>query len=204
MTKAQMDLPLLAPPEWFPSLRIAQLFSVIYLAWISAEVVNQIIGRRIGGLRRGQDRGSFWAIGGMVAAVILICYGLRGAGVGVVVGAVQFVGMAFMIIGIAFRQWAVAVLGRHFTVAVMTDAAQRLVEEGPYRWVRHPSYTGSILTLIGLPLALGSWLALIPVLVLVLAAYLYRANVEEQALTTRFGAAYTEFARTHPRFFPGF
>ena len=198
-----MDLPLIAALEWFPSLRIAQLFSVISLAWIAAEVVNQIVGRRMGGLRRGQDRGSFWVIGGMVVAVVMISYGLRATDVGVGIGTVQFVGMALMTVGIAFRQWSVAVLGRHFSVAVVTEAEQHLVTEGPYRWLRHPSYTGGILTLAGLPLALGSWLALLPVLVLALAAYLYRANVEEQALTARFGQAYTEFARNRPRFFPG-
>jgi protein-S-isoprenylcysteine O-methyltransferase Ste14 len=66
-------------------------------------------------------------------------------------------GLVLMGAGIAFRQWAVAVLGRFFTVDVRVHPGQTVVEQGPYRWLRHPSYTGLIATFLGLGLALDNW-----------------------------------------------
>ena len=70
-------------------------------------------------------------------------------------------GIALMAGGIAVRQWAVLTLGRWFTVVVRVTQDQAVIDRGPYRWVRHPSYTGLLLTLIGLGIALGSWLSLL-------------------------------------------
>jgi protein-S-isoprenylcysteine O-methyltransferase Ste14 len=62
-----------------------------------------------------------------------------------------------MAVGIAIRQWAVMVLGRYFTTNVRVHPGQTVVEEGPYRWVRHPSYTGMLITFVGIGLALWNW-----------------------------------------------
>jgi protein-S-isoprenylcysteine O-methyltransferase Ste14 len=196
-------LPLLAPPDWFPSLGTAQLFSVIVMAWIAAEIVNLFVGLRVGGLRQESDRGSLWLVGAAVLAIIALSAGMRAAGMGVVVGWPQFIGLALMTVGLGLRQWAIGTLGRHFSVAVITKTDQRLVTEGPYQWARHPAYTGALLTLFGFPLALGCWAALPLALAIGLAAYLYRARVEERALEQRFGDEYREFAHSRPRFFPG-
>jgi protein-S-isoprenylcysteine O-methyltransferase Ste14 len=64
-------------------------------------------------------------------------------------------GLVLMWAGIALRQWAVTVLGRFFTVDVRVQPDQTVVEAGPYRYVRHPSYSGMIITFLGL--ALGNW-----------------------------------------------
>ena len=66
------------------------------------------------------------------------------------------VGLVLMWSGIVVRQWAIALLGRFFTVDVRVQSGQTVVDGGPYRWVRHPSYSGMILTLVGIGLALGN------------------------------------------------
>ena len=113
------------------------------------------------------------------------------------------VGMVLMCAGIAIRQWAVAVLGDLFTVDVRVHAGQSVVERGPYRWVRHPSYTGLILTFVGIGLALGNWAALLLLAVLPTAGLVVRIRFEERALLDGLGEPYRRFAATRPHLFPG-
>ena len=96
-------------------------------------------------------------------------------------------GLALVWAGMALRLWAVLVLGRFFRITVLVQDEHRLVDTGPYRLVRHPAYTGSLLTMLGLGLAMGNWLSLAAMVLVPLAAYAYRIRVEEQALRSRFG-----------------
>ena len=113
------------------------------------------------------------------------------------------VGCVLMAAGIAFRIWAVVVLGRFFTVEVQVHSGQTVVESGPYRILRHPSYTGLLTTCLGIGLALDNWLALIIVIVLPTAATVVRIRVEEQALLAGIGEPYRAFAATRKRLVPG-
>jgi protein-S-isoprenylcysteine O-methyltransferase Ste14 len=112
-------------------------------------------------------------------------------------------GLVLMGAGIAFRQWAVAVLGRFFTVDVRVHEGQTVVERGPYRWLRHPSYTGLIVTFLGLGLALENWAALAVLAVLPTAGLVYCIHFEERALLEGLGEPYRRFAAGRPRLFPG-
>lgn len=112
-------------------------------------------------------------------------------------------GLVLMCAGIAIRQWAVALLGRYFTVDVRVHPGQTVVERGPYRWVRHPSYTGLIVTIVGIGLALGNWAALAVLAVVPAAGLVGRIRVEERALIAGLGEPYRRFAASRPRLFPG-
>jgi protein-S-isoprenylcysteine O-methyltransferase Ste14 len=112
-------------------------------------------------------------------------------------------GLVLMCAGIAIRQWAVALLGRYFTVDVRVHPGQTVVERGPYRWVRHPSYTGLIVTFVGIGLALGNWAALAVVAVLPAVGLVVRIRVEERALIAGLGEPYRRFAAGRARLFPG-
>src|SRR5205807_1465344 len=74
--------------------------------------------------------------------------------------ALFYFGLALMVTGVVIRQYAIAVLGRYHTMDVTTRQDQPLVEAGPYRWVRHPSYSGAFLTVIGILLCSTNWLSL--------------------------------------------
>jgi protein-S-isoprenylcysteine O-methyltransferase Ste14 len=113
------------------------------------------------------------------------------------------VGMVLMCAGIVIRQWAVALLGELFTVDVRVHEGQRVIERGPYRWVRHPSYTGLIMTFLGIGLALGNWAALIVLAVLPTAGLVVRIRFEERALLDGLGEPYRRFAASRSHLFPG-
>jgi protein-S-isoprenylcysteine O-methyltransferase len=111
---------------------------------------------------------------------------------------VFFVGIILMLAGLAFRFYAMRVLGRFFTYDVAVQAGQTIVEAGPYRHIRHPSYTGALITLVGLGLALGNWAALLTILACMGIAYAYRITVEEAALVAALGEPYKQYmCRTH-------
>jgi protein-S-isoprenylcysteine O-methyltransferase Ste14 len=112
-------------------------------------------------------------------------------------------GLVVMCVGIALRQWAVALLGPYFTVDVRVHRGQTVVERGPYRWVRHPSYAGLILTFIGLGLAFGNWAALAVPAVVPTVGLVVRIKTEERALLEGLGEPYRRFAASRPRLFPG-
>ena len=93
-------------------------------------------------------------------------------------------------------------LARQFTVDVSVRPDHELVRRGPYRLVRHPSYTGALLTFLGFALALGSWASLAAVMVPVVLAFLRRIRIEERVLAEAFPEAYPAYARTTWRLVP--
>lgn len=142
------------------------------------------------------------ALGG-VALGILLTRRVPGADVGAGRWPLFVAGLVVMCAGIAIRQWAVSTLGRFFTIDVRVQSGQTVVEDGPYHWVRHPSYTGLILTFVGFGLALGNWAALVALTVVPTAGLVYRVRIEEQALLDGLGEPYRRFAEGRPRLFPG-
>jgi protein-S-isoprenylcysteine O-methyltransferase Ste14 len=104
--------------------------------------------------------------------------------------------------GVALRQWAARTLGRFFTQSVMIREGHRLITSGPYRWVRHPGYTGLLVSLVGLAFTLGNWLGVVLVVVGFFAAHIPRITVEERVLEVGLGDAYREYERTRKRLIP--
>ena len=94
-------------------------------------------------------------------------------------------------------------MGGFFTVDVRVHPGQTVVERGPYRWVRHPSYSGLLIFFVSLGLALSDWLSVIVLAVLPTAGLLVRIRSEERALLAALGDDYRRYAATHRRLFPG-
>jgi protein-S-isoprenylcysteine O-methyltransferase Ste14 len=111
-------------------------------------------------------------------------------------------GVGCVLAGTALRRYAVATLGRYFTVDVATEASQPVIDVGPYRLIRNPAYTGLLLSLAGFALALGNWAGLTAMLVLPSAAFAYRIAVEEAALLSTLGDPYARYMRRTWRLIP--
>ncbi len=97
--------------------------------------------------------------------------------------------------GMALRLWAVQTLGRLFRTSVFMQDDHALVTRGPYRRLRNPSYTGSLITMAGIGLAMGNWLSLAAATGFFLVGFGWRIRVEERALRQHFGQAYTDYMR---------
>ncbi len=119
-------------------------------------------------------------------------------------GAVTFgIGLLVTWAGIGLRWLCFGTLGRYFTFSVMTSPNQRVITSGPYRVVRHPSYAGVLLVLSGIAIVVyANWISLAAVIALSLAGLAYRIRVEEAALSSTLGQAYTSYAAGRKRLIP--
>jgi protein-S-isoprenylcysteine O-methyltransferase len=113
-----------------------------------------------------------------------------------------WLGMAMMVAGLLLRWWAVRVLDRFFTVDIAIHPGQELIRSGPYRLLRHPSYTGALLTFYGFALALGNAWSLLVIVIPVSAAFVWRIFVEERMLQEAFPTDYPAYARRTKRLIP--
>lgn len=112
-------------------------------------------------------------------------------------------GVFVMWLGLALRVWAIGALGTAFRTTVEVEPGQAVVSTGPYRWIRHPSYTGLLLILAGFGLALGNWLALAACLALPSPAIVRRIHVEEAELNRVLGDPYSAYQTRTKRLIPG-
>jgi protein-S-isoprenylcysteine O-methyltransferase Ste14 len=93
-------------------------------------------------------------------------------------------------------------LGSSFTGAVIVKPQQTVVDRGAYRYVRHPSYTAGLILFTGVGLALGNWLSLVVLVVVVGLVYAYRVHIEERALLAVLGDQYRQYMMRTQRFVP--
>jgi protein-S-isoprenylcysteine O-methyltransferase len=104
--------------------------------------------------------------------------------------------------GLILRWYSIGYLGRYFTVNVAIDPEHELVDSGPYRYIRHPSYTGALLAFLGLGLCLGNWLSILFLTVPIIGAFLWRIRIEETALLEALGQDYRDYMRRTERLVP--
>ena len=112
------------------------------------------------------------------------------------------IGWFLSVPGLVLRWWAIFYLGRFFTTNVAIAADHRLVDSGPYRFVRHPSYAGSLLALTGFTLCIPNWASWLLILVPCGAAMLWRIQVEEMALAEALGEPYRSYMKRTKRLIP--
>jgi len=166
-------------------------------------------------LRRGEhaqsfksqptDRGSTRFIGGAFGGSMLALMGAAFLGMetpGAFTSALAWVGVAIMALGLLLRIWSARTLGEFYTRTLLVSGRQQLVESGPYRWLRHPGYSGDIVLLLGAGVASGNVFVLAVIALMVLPAYAYRIHVEEIMLHQQFGATFERYAQTRWRVIP--
>jgi protein-S-isoprenylcysteine O-methyltransferase len=179
--------------------------SVLGLIYVFSELGLALKRRAKAGETRNADRGSLtllWIV--IVASVTLafnVAYALPAAGMGAV-PTLRFLGVAVFAAGLSLRWYAIVHLGRFFTVDVAIAAGHRLIDTGPYRFVRHPSYTGALMAFFGLALCLANWASLAVMLIPVFLVFLRRMHVEEDALLQAFGNQYRDYMRRTKRLIP--
>ena len=111
------------------------------------------------------------------------------------------IGIVLAVAGIALRFYSIWYLGQSFTCEVATTPGQAVVDRGPYRLLRHPSYTGGLLIVFGLLLCITNPLAFAG-FVVALGGYSYRIRVEERVLMAELGEPYREYMRRTKRLIP--
>ena len=182
------------------------LLVAAYFTWLGSEIVGaQLFARwraRDAQVVRRTDRASGLAIVVGVLLSLVVISALAYHGLANLPLSVVYVGLGLMFVGVALRQWAIAVLGRYFSTTIRVLDIHRVVSGGPYRLVRHPSYTGAVLTLLGLGLAGGSWEGVIAVVGTAAVVFGYRIHVEERFLVDQLGPEYAAYRARTKRLIP--
>ena len=179
-----------------------QLLQALLIAWAAIEILLRL--RNMGG-RTTLD----WTFGLVIAAVAAgLNLGFRAAHVhaaGLGGGwAPLAAGLVVLAAGVALRTWAIVTLGPLFKFVVVIQDGHRVVASGPYRLLRHPSYTGGLVAFLGAGIALDSWLSILALVLIPLLAVLVRIHVEEAELATALGQEYRAYADRTRRLVPGF
>jgi protein-S-isoprenylcysteine O-methyltransferase len=165
-----------------------------------------LLWKRSGGNARSADRGSLGTIWGVIFTCMVV------AGIVAVnlpqahsdaLDGLRAVGAAVFIVGLALRWYSIFYLGRFFTVNVAIASDHQVIDTGPYRFIRHPSYTGALLEFIGFGVTYANWLALVIVVLPALMAFIWRMGIEERALSQALGERYTQYMARTRRLIPG-
>jgi protein-S-isoprenylcysteine O-methyltransferase len=175
-------------------MNLPEILGLVYLA---SETVLRFSRRSSKGSEEA-DRGSLsvlWAaIGTGIALGIVLMQLARFAHFSLVV---------VFVASLALRWWAILSLGKFFTVNVAIATDHQLIIRGPYRWMRHPSYTGLLLAFAALAVTFQNWLSIVGMLGPISLGLVYRIRIEEAALTKAFGDDYRAYAKTTQRLIPG-
>jgi len=115
---------------------------------------------------------------------------------------INYIGLVIIFAGIIFRFIAIKQLGKFFTVDVTIREDHKLLQVGIYKYLRHPSYSGSLLSFIGFGFAMNSWLSLLIAFLPVFFAIINRINIEEKVLVESFGGQYLDYKKKTKRLIP--
>jgi protein-S-isoprenylcysteine O-methyltransferase Ste14 len=116
---------------------------------------------------------------------------------------VFWTGIAISIFGLLLRHWSINILGKYFRTTVEIENGQRVIQKGPYKYIRHPSYSGIILFFIGYGLVAQNLLSLLFSVALPTIALIYRIKVEEVELVRGLGSEYEEYQKRTKKIIPG-
>ena len=184
----------------------AVAFWVTFGIWSIGERLLIFRDHRSGRTSHGsQDAGTFlWTAGGLISGVLaglvlalVSVFELPDPVTWLVIGLVVAWG------GILLRYWSVRTLGQFFTTTIVIQPEHRVISNGPYRFVRHPSYLGMMITLIGLGLALGNLASIVAMVILPAIGFVRRITIEEATLSNSLGTSYVDYCQGRARLIPG-
>ncbi|RPI02359.1 MAG: isoprenylcysteine carboxylmethyltransferase family protein [Calditrichaeota bacterium] len=180
------------------------MLPLVSFIWIASEVALIIYKRSESNDADHDSRSIIWLnviIYGSVALAVLTAF----TGVGFIHAgklSLAWIGLSLIISGLAIRWAAILSLRRYFTVNVAIRKGHQLYGKGLYGTIRHPSYLGSLVSFLGLGVALSNWISLSILLLFITTAFIRRIKLEEQVLIQTFGKEYEDYCRSTWRLIP--
>jgi protein-S-isoprenylcysteine O-methyltransferase Ste14 len=201
---------LIVKNNWFPNPYTEHAFILVLFFWFITEIINflyanknskDVIEEKVSWLLLFMTEFS------LIIAVIVagsVTYDFKEDNYHIIIGSIQQIGIILIAFGTAFREISIAVLGKSFTTSIHLESKNKVIRKWMYKYIRHPSYTGTILTLTGLPMAYGAWIGAIIVFPISIIAYSMRIREEEKTLVKKYGQEYIDYRKHTWRFFPGY
>ena len=190
------------------------LFEVVNFSVLGGFLVSEIL---INVTKRG-DKTSSSLRSGKISNALIMIVGLGSIVLGIIIGftakfmnirwlfspdyLISSLGLVLIVIGVVIRWSAVRTLDKYFTVDVTILDDHKLIRSGLFKYVRHPSYLGLLISVLGLGVTMVNWLSTIVMLVPHVVVILLRINEEERALEERFGDDYRAYRHETKRLIP--
>jgi protein-S-isoprenylcysteine O-methyltransferase Ste14 len=183
---------------------ISAIFRLVSVLWVASEIILALILRSTG-KDKAKDKSSLWFLWVTICLSITIGIVVASRGTGFVRAAFPasaYAGLCFVVSGLILRWSAILTLRRYFTVDVAIRENHAIIDRGVYRFLRHPAYSGSLLSFFGLALFFANWLAFIIIFLPILFAFLGRIRIEESVLLAQFGEKYSHYSARTKRLVP--
>lgn len=180
------------------------LFIVITIIWVVSEILLARM-MRDRESKNTYDKSSLKIIWITIALAIPLGIILRRPDFVLSINNAYFIyysGILLICGGLAIRWFAIFKLKKAFTVNVSISKDQKIVRSGIYKYIRHPSYSGSLLSFLGLGLVFNNWLTIAIIFIPVCASFLYRISIEEKVLSEAFGNDYTDYMKRSWKLLP--
>jgi protein-S-isoprenylcysteine O-methyltransferase Ste14 len=185
-------------------MKFGTIFLSISAIWVASEIMLIILSRSTSN-SKDHDKGSLKLLNIIIYTSVALAVSCGFLGIGIihtVISIIPKIGLCVILIGLIIRWTAILTLRKYFTVNVVIQSDHRIIKNGLYRLIRHPSYTGAIISFCGLGLAFYNWLSIIIIVIPVTIAFLRRIHVEEQALFSAFGKEYLDYRESSWALFP--
>lgn len=179
-------------------------FIIIWVLWFLSEILLNRLRRANYSIQKDHDQGTMRLIWlAITLAIVLSILAANYVPAKILAWPYTgYAGLTIILAGMAVRFLAVWSLGSCFTVNLAISEEHRIKTNGMYRWIRHPSYLGSIISFIGFSLSLNNAISLVVIMLLVVPSFLYRIRIEERLLINEFGTEYQEYMRQTRRLIP--
>jgi len=181
-----------------------KLFSVIWIVWLVSEI---ILSRMMHSGKSGNshDKSSLKIL--WITISLSIASGVFLANTGPLIITENYIviyysSVVLILTGLTIRWIAIFKLRNSFTVDVTVAENQKVIHSGIYKYIRHPSYLGSLLSFAGLSIIFDHWISLFIIFIPVLFAFLYRINIEEKVMRTAFKDEYTNYIKNSWKLVP--
>lgn len=190
------------------------IFEIVNFSVLGAFLISEIL---INVLKRG-DRNISNNRTGKISNAVIMTVGLGSILLGTTVGFlakfmnmrwlfnpdyfISSLGLVLIIVGVVIRWSAVLTLKKYFTVDVTILNDHKLIRSGVFKYIRHPSYFGLLIAVLGLGITMVNWLSVIILLVPHAIIIIMRINEEERALEEHFGRDYENYRRNTERLTP--
>ena len=180
------------------------VFIIIWSIWFISELLVNRLLRSGKNDKKSQDKGSIriiWIMIGLANSLgIFFSIFSKNHISNLII--VPYLGLFLILVGMTLRFISIWSLGRLFTVDVTIRDNHTIKRDGVYRFIRHPSYLGSIVSFIGFGISLNNWVSLLIISVLVTSAMIYRITIEEKLLKQQFDSEYSEYMKKSRRLIP--
>jgi protein-S-isoprenylcysteine O-methyltransferase Ste14 len=181
------------------------LFYAIWITWVLSEIILAIF-QRSKKSTDDHDKSSLKIIWITIILSIFTGVYLSDTNLKLISGydrILNYSGLFLILFGLVVRWIAILTLRKSFTVNLAVSEKQKIVRSGIYEHIRHPSYTGSLISFLGLGILFNNWLTLLMIFIPICAAFLYRVKLEESLLIKTFGKQYGDYLKHSWKLIPG-